>query len=241
MKKAILLFTSLVICLSGGLTQAESLTIVYPPEKNAFHDAAAAIIRGAYKKIGIEVVFKTYPAERALQISNSGDADGELVRIDNISTAYTNLIKIPVSHVAAEQMAFAKGSRIEINGWESLRPYKIVFHKGYKAAELGTKGMNVLLVGHDKQAFLMVDKGRRDVVIANRFTGLSVIKEMNLNEIVMLTPPVQVDPLYHYLNKKHKAMVPQITAVLREMEQEGKFQEIYKQFQVFPLTRLTHK
>jgi polar amino acid transport system substrate-binding protein len=229
MKKAILLFTSLVICLSGGLTQAESLTIVYPPEKNTFHDAAAAIIRGAYKKIGIEVVFKTYPAERALQISNSGDADGELVRIDNISTAYTNLIKIPVSHVA----------KIEINGWESLRPYKIVFHKGYKAAELGTKGMNVLLVGHDKQAFLMVDKGRRDVVVANRFTGLSVIKEMNLNEIVMLTPPVQVDPLYHYLHKKHKALVPQITAILRNMKHEGKFQEIYKQFQVFPLTSVT--
>jgi len=62
---------------------------------------------------------------------------------------------------------------------------------------------------------------------------------MNLNEIVMLTPPVQVDPLYHYLHKKHKALVPQITAVLREMKQEGKFQEIYKQFQVFPLTGLT--
>jgi len=27
--------------------------------------------------------------------------------------------------------------------------------------------------------------------------------------------------------------------VLREMKQEGKFQEIYKQFQVFPLTGLT--
>jgi polar amino acid transport system substrate-binding protein len=240
MKKAILLCALLVIHLSGELTQADSLTIVYPPEKNAFHDAAAAIIREAYKKIGTEVVFKTYPAERALQISNSGDADGELVRIDNISTTYTNLIKIPVSHVVAEQMAFAKGSIIEINGWESLRPYKIVFHKGYKAAELGTKGMDVLLVGHDKQAFLMVDKGRRDVVVANRFTGLLVIKEMNLNEIVMLTPPVQVDPLFHYLHKKHKALVPQITAMLRKMKHEGKFQEIYKQFQVFPLTSLTH-
>jgi hypothetical protein len=37
----------------------------------------------------------------------------------------------------------------------------------------------------------MVDKGKRDVVAANRFTGLLVIKEMNLNQVVMLTPPVQ--------------------------------------------------
>lgn len=240
MKTTILLFASLVIFLSGELTQAEPLNIVYPPEKNAFHDAAAAIIRDAYNKIGTEVVFKTYPAERALQISNSGDADGELVRVDNISTTYTNLIKIPVSHVVAEQMAFAKESKIEIAGWESLRPYKIVFHKGYKAAELGTKGMDVQLVGHDKQAFLMVDKGRRDVVLANRFTGLSLIKEMNLNRIRMLIPPVQVDPLYHYLHKKHKALVPQITAVLRKMKEEGKFLEIYRKFKVSPLTSLTH-
>jgi polar amino acid transport system substrate-binding protein len=116
----------------------------------------------------------------------------------------------------------------------------VVGHKGYKAAELGTKGMDVLLVGHDKQAFLMVDKGRRDVVIANRFTGLLVIKEMNLNQIEMLIPPVQVDPLYHYLHKKHNALVPQITGILRKMKQEGKFQEIYKKFEVSPLTNLTH-
>ena len=65
-------------------------------------------------------------------------------------------------------------------------------------------------------------------------------KKMNLNQIVMLIPPVQVDPLYHYLHKKHKALVPQITAILKKMRQEGKFQEIYKQFQVSPLTSLTH-
>jgi hypothetical protein len=48
--------------------------------------------------------------------------------LDNISATYTNLIKIPVSHVVAEQMAFAKGSIIEINGWESLRPYNFRHH-----------------------------------------------------------------------------------------------------------------
>ena len=49
----------------------QTLTIVYPPEKNAFHDAAAAIILEAYKRLNIEIVFKTLPAERALQSSNS--------------------------------------------------------------------------------------------------------------------------------------------------------------------------
>ena len=71
----------------------------------------------------------------------------ELVRIKGIDKKYTNLIRIPVSHVQAEQMAFGKSGGIKINGWESLKPYKIVFHRGYKVAEQNTIGMKRLIVG----------------------------------------------------------------------------------------------
>ncbi|MFP6869955.1 MAG: hypothetical protein VCE91_11520 [Nitrospinota bacterium] len=139
--------------------ETKSLTLVYPQEKNVFHEAAAAaIIREAYEKLGIQLIYKTYPAERALRTSNQGRADVELVRIKGIDKKYTNLIRIPVSHVQAEQMAFGKSGGIKINGWESLKPYKIVFHRGYKVAEQNTIGMKRLIVGIDRSAFLMVEK-----------------------------------------------------------------------------------
>ncbi|MEJ2374409.1 MAG: transporter substrate-binding domain-containing protein [Pseudolabrys sp.] len=208
----------------------QTLTIAYPPEKNAFHDAAAAIIREAYQKLGIAIVFKILPGERSLQLSNDGVIDGELVRIAGIKKIYTNLIRIPVSHVTAEQMAFGRDATIVINGWQSLAPYKIAFHRGYKVAEENTKNMNRYETRTDEAAFRMVASGRMDLALANRFTGETIIHDLKLTNVVMLRPPVEVDPLFHYLNKKHADLVPQITAVLRRMEADGEIKAIRQRY-----------
>jgi polar amino acid transport system substrate-binding protein len=210
----------------------QTLTIVYPPEKNAFHDAAAAIILEAYKRLDIEIVFKVLPAERALQSSNSGGVDGELVRIAGIDERYPNLIRIPVSHVTAEQMAFGRDATIVIDGWQSLAPYKFAFHRGYKVAEKNTEGMNRHRTGTDEATFRMVAAGRMDLALANRFTGEKIIDDLGLDNVVMIRPPVQVDPLFHYLHNKHAGLVPRITAVLSRMEVDGEIDTIRSRYGV---------
>ncbi len=215
---------------------AKDLVIGYPKEINRFHDAATVILTEAYDQLGLTVHISTFPAERSLHLSNSGMIDGELVRIEGIDSRYPNLIRVPVSHVQAEQMAFASSPDITIQGWQSLRPYRIVFHRGYKAAERGTQGMNVELTTAVVQALEMVANGRADVAIANRFTGLAELKNIPRYKLNMLIPPVQVDPLYHYLHKKHAAIVPELTKILEQMRSSGRFERIYQQFDVSPLS-----
>jgi len=228
------LIVVLVVLFSVISARAESneLTFVFPQEKNAFHDAAAEIIRRAYAALDITVIYKTYPAERALQMSNKGHSDGELVRIEGIEARYPNLIRIPVSHVTAEQLAFGRDSSQKIDGWTSLMPYSLAFHRGYKVAERNTEGMDRYLTGTDVNAFKMVENGRKDIAIANRFSGAKIIKDHNLNNVKMLTPPVQRDPLYHYLHSKHSGLVGDITCVQTKMKAEGKFSEILEEFGV---------
>lgn len=223
-----------ITLLSSNLVRADpqTLTIAYPPEKNAFHDAAAAIIREAYKTLNIKIVFKTLPGERSLQLSNGGIIDGELVRIAGIDKVYTNLIRIPVSHVTAEQMAFGRDATIVINGWQSLAPYKLAFHRGYKVAEKNSENMNRYLTRTDEAAFRMVASGRMDLALANRFTGSKIINDLGLDNVVMIRPPVEIDPLFHYLHKKHAKLVPQITAVLRRMEANGEIKAIRRRYGV---------
>ena len=68
------------------------------------------------------------------------DASGEIIR--GIDAKYTNLIRIPVSHVTAEQIAFGRDPSLKIDGWQSLKPYRIAFHRGYEVAENHTVGMD---------------------------------------------------------------------------------------------------
>ena len=221
-----------LMMLFPALLSAEpvTLTIQYPEEKNAFHDAAAEILRQAYDDIGIDIEFRTFPAERALQQSNKGIIDGELVRIEGIEERYTNLIRIPVMHVAAEQMAFVATEDLALSDWDSLAPYRVAFHRGYKVAEQATQGMSVHLTDDDAAALRMVANGRMDVAIANRFSGMKAIQENELSGIWMHEPPLQVDPLFHYLHKKHADVVPRITAALSELKTSGRMAEIRSRF-----------
>ncbi len=226
----------LLVCLNLGTMASEAeagsqtLTIVYPSEENAFHDAAAEIIRRAYARIGITVEYKTFPAERALRMSNDGQSDGELVRIEGIDEKYPNLIRIPVSHVTAEQMAFAQDPTIVIDGWESLRPYTIAFHRGYKVAEKNTIGMDRHLTGKDSSAFNVVENERVDIAIANRFTGEKIIRDLDLTNVTMLLPPIQRDPLFHYVHIKHATLVEEITQILKTMSEQGEFDSILREY-----------
>ena len=230
MIKKILITSIILLFPTVVLSDAQRLTIVYPPEENAFHDAAAEIIRQAYGKLEIEIDYQTLPAERALYMSNDGQVDGELVRIEGIENKYPNLIRVPFSHVTADQMAFARDASIRIDGWESLRPYAIAFHRGYKVAEHNTEGMNRIHTKDDAHAFNLLEQGRVDIVIANRYTGDQVIRESGIMNVAMLMPPVQRDPLYHYLHVRHRDLVKKVTKVLKEMERNGEVARIREQF-----------
>ena len=222
--------TAMALWPAVGGAGERALTIVYPPEMNAFHDAAAEILRQAYAALGIDIVYRTFPAERALYSSNSGIADGELVRIAGLEREYPNLLRVPVSHVTAYQMAFTRDTGLALDGWQSLKPYRIAFHRGYKVAERNTEGIDRHLTGDDRAALLMVEHGRVAIAVANRFTGQKLIAELGLRRTVMVAKPLQADPLYHYLNNKHADLLAAVTRELRRMADAGEMVAIRRRF-----------
>ncbi len=86
--------------------------------------------------------------------------------------------------------------------------------------------MNVEPVTSNMQLFLKLDAGRNDVVVTSRLEGLDIIKRHHLTSIHVHEKPLVTLNLYHYLNKKNKALLPDITKVLLEMETEGRIQAI---------------
>jgi polar amino acid transport system substrate-binding protein len=44
-----------------------------------------------------------------------------------------------------------------------------------------------------------------------------------------LEPPIAVREMYLYLNKKHAALIPRISAALAQMKEDGEYQRIYSQ------------
>ncbi|MBB4844181.1 polar amino acid transport system substrate-binding protein [Paucibacter oligotrophus] len=187
---------------------------------------AERVMREAYLRLGIALEVQAMPGERSLISANSGETDGELYRKMGIDKSYPQLIRVPVPLQTYEIVVFTKLEPFKVEGWESLRPYKIGFVKGIKIIEEKTLGMQAESVATMHQAFTKLDRGRSELVLANRVTGLASLRAHQFQGVKVLLPPLASFFVYHYLNKKHAALVPKLSEVLKHMEQERTLQRI---------------
>ncbi len=191
-------------------------------------DISMTVLREAYAELGIDVTMRPLPAERAIRTSNSGDADGEVFRIANINKKYPNLIAVPTAINVLQAIAFSKHHKFTIDGWQSIKDYKIGIQVGIKFAERGTTGMNPVTVGTNKQLFMMLDSDRVEIAVAAQANGLKTLKETGIKSVYALTPPIQEYPLYHYLHKKNADLIPRLDKIIQKMRDNGRLAEIRK-------------
>lgn len=186
------------------------------------------VIREAYQRIGIQIEVYDLPAKRALYMSNSGETDGELIRVAGIDEKFFNLKQIPIAITYLEIAAFSKKLDFKIEGWDSISPYQIGISRGIFIIEKRTKGMDVELARASSELMKKLAAGRTEIVVTALVDGLKEIRKHSLKGIRILKPSLEKVPLYHYLHEKHAKLIPIITKSLREMEKEGRIAIIQK-------------
>lgn len=209
--------------------QAQHLNISTLLENDPATFVAEKILSVAYQQLGISITVQKLPGERSLYSANNGESDGELYRKIGMEKDYPNLIIVPIPLQIYEIVIFTQGTDFVVNGWESLRPFVVGYVKGIKIIEKNTVGMHVEQAATMRQAFLKMNLGRSDVVVANRNSGLAVLKELKMEGVKILKPALASFPVFHYLHKKHEALVPKITVVLKKMQRDKTIETIQKE------------
>ena len=216
-----LLFLSLIPLFS---TQKMSFTAI----KGSFiPNITFKVMEEAYRRLGIEISIKYFPAKRALYFANKGvDYDGELHRISGIEKTYTNLLPIPIPIYYLEGVVVAKDVEFDVNGWDSLRPYKIGVKRGIVFSVKGTEGMSRDILNSNEHLFKLLNAQRFDIIIITRANALKYFKDHGMSNFKILEPPVIVKTLYHYVHKKNSHLIPKLTSVLKDMQKEGTIKKI---------------
>jgi polar amino acid transport system substrate-binding protein len=190
----------------------------------------AEILKTGYKRLGIPIEIVEMPGKRALLESSQGRIDGEVHRIFRVGDDYPSLIRIPTPINYIEPTVFAKNLKVTVGGCSDLKEHRVGIVRGVKHAEECAGGMeNVQIVNSSKLLMQILHRDRVDVVITARVNGLHQLKELNLEGIHALSPPLGREPVYHYLHKKHKALVPKIDGVFKEMQKDGTLERLRAQ------------
>lgn len=212
-----------VLVIMGGAQMARAADTIIIVGVVGSSDAYAGdvILRQAYRRLGIDLKIRKLPAERALRLADSGQVDGEVQRIDAIRHVYKNLVQIRPAINFLEAAVFTGSKNFPVEGWESLRPYRIGIIRGIKFAEANTTGMRRYIASGYDALFRMLNNGSLDVGVVPRINGLWHQIISGSDRIHELRPPVTRFKLYHYLHKKNRNLVPMISKVLAEMDVSG--------------------
>ncbi len=200
----------------------------YPPfslvDGTGFEDLVAKEVFG---RLGISVSFNILPSERVLSRANSGQDDGMLARVGGMSDKYPNLVQFMEPALIREFVVFGR-EKVEISGWESLKPYRVALLTGWKIFERNITGTASLTkVKYVDQLFAMLDAGRVDLIAYAKLSGIYHANSQGYDGIHPLEAPLATRESFFYLNKKHKNLIAPASAALREMKADGAYQKIF--------------
>lgn len=182
-------------------------------------DQLISTIQKAYTKIGYKVEIVQMPAVRAIKESNSGElVDGEVARTMFAQKFMTKQIRIPVSLGKIDISAFVKNKDLKIDGWKSLKGHNITSVRGYWIIQNNLQHISHLSEVVDAtKALTFLKHDRTDVVVLLKKVGIQTINSLNYTDIKVLEPPIESMHIYHFINEKHKDLVPALTQAFSEV------------------------
>lgn len=189
----------------------------------------------AFHRLGIPFEITSYPMKRGPHMVNLGILDGEPGRVADFNSVYQNLIRIDVKMWSVKFSAYTTDKTLKLDSWESLRNKNLWVdcRRGIKkCGDMLPKVVDAKKLGvanEDIFGLRKLWKNRIDVYISleslitpllqtESFPGVTIYKAGTLGEY----------DIYPFMHKKHAVLVKKLETVLKQMQQEGLFEQYSK-------------
>lgn len=193
------------------------------------------VVVKAYERLGIKATVVRIPIARSLVDADAGQYDAELGRTALSEKEVQNLLRLeePIGEIRYTPFVM-RGAAVAFKDWESLRQSGL--HIG---ARHGTRVPEVKLgpalqerPNSTQALFKMLVAKHVDVAVGTSSTMRATLAKMQddgvpgVNDVVELAA-LDVQPMYHYLHKRHAALVKPLNAAFKKMQQDGSLQKIW--------------
>ena len=163
----------IAILISNTVQASASVTLSVIPNDPV--DALAfSIVKEAYRRIGITALAMYLPSKRAILAADTGNTDGDVIRIEGMEKEYPHLVRVPEPVISVDTYAFTTlTGTIDINGWSSLRNYEVCIRQGIFLQEAKTNALNVSHVSTISDAIKMLTAKRCDIATLSKWAWQS--------------------------------------------------------------------
>ena len=225
---SLFLWLLMAACSSTDTSKRLVLAVGVDPEQ-PYLSKQVKFLKEVLETLDYELEVQQFQSALCLELSNSGQVDGEIWRIKGLDTEYQNLTRVPVAIWSHPELAFVKKD-IELDGWQSLAPYRVAFRVGTKVVENNIQGIvkNQVPLGTIDEGFELLAKGEVDVVISDNIVGSVLLESEKYKRsgIAQIVKPLDTALLFTYLHKKHSDFVPLFAKAIRTAKQNGTYAKI---------------
>lgn len=236
--KRLLIRAALILsALTGNASYAETeITLVLndtndPPFTTNASDGFLDIVAGeAFRRAGLKLKLVKLPPERGLVNANAGVEDGDLTRIIGLEKNYPNLVRVPEKLIDWHFVVFARQERTSEASWSALEKHSVGHIKGWKIFEQNLRpATQITTVDTPEQLFSMLDKNRIDVALYERWLGHALARQMGIQKVHVVEPPLAVREMFIYLHRRHADKIPAIASALRSIKADGMYSKVCRE------------
>lgn len=199
------------------------------PDTQHFGKWQRLVYTDLFKRLGIKVEYKYFPAKRATSAIDAGKVDGEPARPYKYANDHKNLIRIEESIFDVSYTAFTANTSIpQLSGWESLKGknYKVEHRRGIKICESNLPKVvinkNLSNVTNSSQGLKKLIIKRTDLFIDEETGILTLLQSPEFkNSNIRIAGIMKTFPVYSYIHKKNAFLVPKMNEIIKIMKTEG--------------------
>ena len=223
----------LIIILISGPTLAEDIKLIAGGEEDSLEmSMGKKLVANIGKRKGINIVLVFLPRKRALLefIKNRNKYHGAYVIPDEMARKIPDLFKVEEPVYKSEIVAISLNNDIKINGWESLRPYRLSHVRGSLTIEIPLKKANLKSYQLDsaEQIMLFLLKRRADI-----FITIPLMAEKSLNNtrfkgkgFKILKPPLSSTVYHTYFYGQYSDIAKKYNDGLIAAKKDGTYLKI---------------
>lgn len=215
-----------------SLSATEDFTMAFShePSENLQYKFFLRIYTEAFKELGYNFKYETYPGKRASLMANSGEVDGEPQRIYSYGERYKNLIRVEESIFTNRTLAFTINPEFSIKDFQNLddKNYRIdylrgsVWSKDFLESKVSTQ--NITSVTSYTEGYRRLLRGFSDIFIALEAFSLQALSEDEFQDSHIINIGIVGSNLsYPYLHKSHSDLAVKLAVIIREMKNDGRY------------------
>lgn len=186
---------------------------------------AEGLVAEIGNRMGVMIELISQPVNRAARSLATGTIDAELSRIRDYGEARPELIRVEETIARISYHAYATKPYSDLDGWQSLAPYRIVHRLGLQYVEEYLVGMDIHALNSTEGGLEFILRGRADLYIETPALVEPLLKtRRKYQEIRRIDPAIAWFDTYTYFSPQGADLAERYSQALKSMKADGTYE-----------------